>query len=226
MNDAINKQTAWYAVRAVPGAQRMAKVLEPANDETEEQKLQRERRKGESILERNLRAEGIDVYMPSFWDITQHQRTNKMIERRFPLLVGYAFVNIDQGDFERVRNIEGVSSFVRPSSDRGPIVFRDTDIGSLMFADFQARQQWDREREQRLTLAHSHRRNSLNKRLGLIFPKGRRKKVPLRMLAEAAIDELAPASRQHVLSILNELKAMDEEMDACRARSSHLYSAA
>ncbi|KSV95393.1 transcription termination/antitermination NusG family protein [Sinorhizobium sp. GL28] len=226
MNDAINTQTAWYAVRSVPGAQRMATVLEPANDETEAEKLARERRKGESILERNLRAEGIDVYMPSFWAITQHQRTNKMIERRFPLLVGYAFVNIEQRDFERVRNIDGVLSFIRPSFDRGPIVFRDTDIGSLMFADFQAQQQWEREREQRLTLSHAHRRNALNKRLGLIFPKGRRKKVPLRMLAEAAIDELAPASRQHVLSILNELKAMDEEMDACRARSTHLYSAA
>lgn len=219
-------ETQWYAVRAVPGSQRMATVLEPANDETEADKKARDRRKGESIIERNLRNEGVDVYMPSFWGTIQHQRTNKMIERRFPLLVGYAFVNIEQSDFERVRNIDGVLSFVRPSFDRGPIVFRDTDIGSLMFADFQQQQQWEREREQRLTLSHSHRRNTLNKRLGLIFPKGRRKKVPLRMLAEAAIDELAPASRQHVLSILNELKAMDEEMDACRASSSHLYSAA
>lgn len=226
MNDAINKQTSWYAVRAVPGSQRMATMLEPANDETEADKATRARRKGESILERNLRNEGVDVYMPSFWDTIQHQRTNKTIERRFPLLVGYAFVNIEQSDFERVRNIDGVLSFVRPSFDRGPIIFRDTDIGSLMFADFQKQQNWERQREERLTLCHAHRRNTLNKRLGLIFPKGRRKKVPLRMLAEAAIDELAPASRQHVLSILNELKAMDEEMDACRASSTHLYSAA
>lgn len=219
-------ETQWYAVRSVPGAQRMATILDPANDETETEKLARERRRGESILERNLRGEGVDVYMPSFWDVTQHQRTNKMIERRFPLLVGYAFVNIEQRDFERVRNVEGVLSFVRPSFDRGPVVFRDTDIGSLMFADFQKQQQWEREREQRLVLSHAHRRNTLNKRLGLIFPKGRRKKVPIRMMAEAAIDELAPASRQHVLLILNELKAMDEEMEACRARSTHLYSAA
>ncbi|MCS0459519.1 transcription termination/antitermination protein NusG [Rhizobium favelukesii] len=219
-------ETHWYAVRAVPGAQRMATILDPANDETENEKQARERRKGESIIERNLRNEGIDVYMPSFWAITQHQRTNKMRERRFPLLVGYAFVNIEQRDFERVRNTDGVMSFIRPSFDRGPIVFRDTDIGSLMFADFQKQQQWEREREERLVLAQTHRRNALNKRLGLIFPKGRRKKVPLRMLAEAAIDELAPASRQHVLSILNELRSMDTEMEACRASSSALYSAA
>lgn len=219
-------ETQWYAVRAVPGAQRMATVLEAANDETESEKLARAQRKGESILERNLRAEKVDVYMPSFWDVIQHQRSNKMIERRFPLLVGYAFVNIEQRDFERVRNIDGVSAFVRPSFDRGPIAFPDTSIGSLMFAEFQKRQQWEREREQRLVLSHAHRRNRLNKRLGLIFPKGRRKKVPIRMMAEAAIDELAPASRQHVLLILNELKAMDQEMEACRASSTHLYSAA
>ncbi|OCJ05303.1 hypothetical protein A6U87_14970 [Rhizobium sp. AC44/96] len=218
--------THWYAVRTVPGSQRMATVLEPANDETEADRVKRERRKGESIVERNIRNEGIEVYMPSFWAITQHQRTNKMSERRFPLLVGYAFVNIEQRDFERVRNIDGVLAFIRPSFDRGPIVFRDTDIGSLMFADFQTQQQWEREREQRLVLSQAHRRNALNKRLGLVFPKGRRKKVPLRMLAEAAIDELSAASRQHVLSILSELRKMDEEMDSCRASSTSLYSVA
>ncbi len=218
--------TNWYAVRAVPGAQRMARAIEPANDETEEQKASRERRKGESVLERNLRNEGIDVYMPSFWTITQHQRTNRMSEKRFPLLVGYAFVNIPQRDFEKVRGVEGVMCFMRPSPDRGPIAFRDTDIGSLMFADFQAQQTWEREREQRLVTAQGFRRNVLNKRLGLVFPKGRRKNVPLRIMAETAIESLAPASRQQVLIILNELKAMDKEIEACRASSMALYSAA
>lgn len=218
--------TNWYAVRAVPGAQRMARVIEPANDETEEQRASRERRKGESILERNFRNEGIDVYMPSFWTITQHQRTNRMSEKRFPLLVGYAFVNIHQRDYERVRGVEGVMCFMRPSPDRGPIVFRETDVGSLMFADFQAQQTWEREREARLAAAQGFRRNVLNKRLGLVFPKGRRKNVPLRIMAETAIDGLAPASRQQVLIILNELKAMDKEMEACRASSMALYSAA
>ncbi|WJR66971.1 transcription termination/antitermination NusG family protein [Neorhizobium sp. CSC1952] len=219
-------ETNWYAVRTVPGSQRMARVLEPANDETEEQKADRVRRKGESIVERNLRNEGIDVYMPSFWAITQHQRTNKMREKRFPLLIGYAFVNIHQRDFERVRGVEGVMCFMRPSPDRGPIVFRDTDIGGLMLADFEKQQVWEREREERLIKAQSYRRNALNKRLGLIFPKGKRKKMPLRILAEAAIDSLSPASRQHVLLILNELKAMDQEMEACRRSANHLYSAA
>ena len=221
-------ETNWYAIRTVPGSQRMAPILEADNDryETEEEKAARERRKGESLVERNLRNEGIDVYMPSFWAITQHQRTNKMREKRFPLLVGYAFVNIEQRDFERVRGVEGVMCFMRPSPDRGPIVFRDTDIGALMLADFQAQQDWEREREARLAQVQGFRRNLLNKRLGLIFPKGRRKNIPLRVMAETAIESLTPASRQQVLSILNELKAMDKEMEACRASSMALYSAA
>lgn len=220
--------TKWYAVRTVPGSQRMASSIQASNDqeETEEQKTARERRKGESIIERNLRNEGIEVYMPSFWSITQHQRTNRMSERRFPLMVGYVFVNIHERDFERVRRVEGVMCFMRPSQDRGPIAFREEDIGGLMLADFQKQQEWEREREGRLMEGQKQRRNALNKRLGLIFPKGRRQKVPLRMVAEAAIESLAPASRNHVLNIIAELNAMDSEMEACRASSMKLYSAA
>jgi len=221
-------ETNWYAIRAVPGSQRMARVIEASNDEMEtpEQKVARERRKGESIIERNLRNEGIDVYMPSFWAIRQHQRTNRMSERRFPLMVGYVFVNIAERDFEKVRRIEGVMCFMRPSPDRGPIAFRDTDIGRLMFDDFQAQQEWERDREARLLEGQKHRRNALNKRLGLIFPKGRRQKVPLRMVAEVAIENMPTASRNHVRAILAELNAMDKEMEACRASSIRLYSAA
>lgn len=221
-------ETNWYAIRAVPGSQRMARILEASNDqdETDEQKAKRERRKGESIIERNLRNDGIDVYMPSFWAIRQHQRTNRMSERRFPLMVGYVFVNIEERDFEKVRRVEGVMCFLRPSPERGPIVFREEDIGGLLLAEFQKQQQWEREREARLLEGQKHRRNALNKRLGLIFPKGRRQKVPLRMVAEAAIESLTPASRNHVLNILAELNAMDSEMEACRASSMKLYSAA
>lgn len=221
-------ETNWYALRAAPGSQRMARVIEASNDqeETEEQKVKRERRKGESIIERNLRNEGIDVYMPSFWAIRQHQRTNRMSERRFPLMVGYVFVNIAERDFEKVRRVEGVMCFMRPSPERGPIAFRDTDIGRLMFDDFQAQQEWERDREARLLEGQKHRRNALNKRLGLIFPKGRRQKVPLRMVAEAAIENMPTASRNHVRAILAELNAMDKEMEACRSSSIRLYSAA
>lgn len=219
-------ETNWYAVRAVPGSQRMARPMAPANDLTEEQKAMLEKRKGESILERNLRNEGINVYMPSFWTITQHQRTNRLMEKRFPMLVGYAFVNIHAGQFEQVRAVDGVMCFLRPTPDRGPIAFRDTDVGSLMFAAFERQQLWEREREEQLAKAQEPRRNQLTKNLGLIFPKGRRKKLPVRMVAEAAIDSLSPASRQHVLKILSELNAMDQEMEACRKSTSALYSAA
>lgn len=220
--------TKWYCIRTIPGAQRMAPSIDAANDEneTEEKKAERKRRKGESIIERNLRNEGIDVYMPAFWSVVQHQRTNRMMEKRFPFLVGYAFVSVQDGDWERVRKVDGVMCVMRPTPERGPYAFRDTDIGALMFAEFERQKQYEIEREGKIQEAQKHRRNALNKRLGLILPKGRRKKVPLRMMAEAAIDSLKPSTRQQVLLILNELKAMDNEMDACRSSSIDIYSAA
>lgn len=56
----------WYAVRAKPGTQRMARPLPIPANITEKERIEADRRKGESILERQLRQEGIDVYMPSF----------------------------------------------------------------------------------------------------------------------------------------------------------------
>lgn len=192
--------TKWYAVRAAPGTQRMASLAAnlPA------------KREGESIIERNLRNEGVDVYMPSFWQDVRHQRTNKVIGKRFPLLVGYVFVNIPERDFERVRRVEGVMCFLRPSPDRPPAVFRDAeDIGLLMLADMERKNIYQQEKEERERLAQQQRRNYLNRQLGLILPKGRRKKVSMRYAAEQAMAELSPAVKDRVLLILSELDGLD-----------------
>src|SRR5215217_3687729 len=78
-------RAAWYAIRTGIGAQRMA-AANPALPDS---------RIGESIIERNMRDKGLDIFMPSFWVETKHRRTNSIIERRLPLLVGYAFVLYD-----------------------------------------------------------------------------------------------------------------------------------
>lgn len=193
----------WYAVRAVAGAQRMAAAVEDAA----------EHRIGESIVERNLRNEGIDVYMPSFWKDIRHQRTNKVIGKRFPLLVGYAFVLIREGDFERVRQVEGVSCFLRPSPDRPPFHFRDADdIGVLMLADAERKMAYELERAEKQRLAREHRRNGLHHQLGLILPKGRRKKISMRYHAEQTMDQLSPGVKERVLSILKELDELEGEV--------------
>lgn len=167
-------------------------------------------REGESIIERNLRNEGIDVYMPSFWQDVRHQRTNKVIAKRFPLLVGYVFVNITDNDYEKVRKTEGVMCFLKSSRDGAPAVFRDAeDIGLLMLADMERKAVYTREREERQKLADQQRRNALNRQLGLILPKGRRKKVSMRYAAEQAMNELSPATRERVLLILKELEGLE-----------------
>lgn len=194
------KNTKWCAIRPMPGTQRMASLAAnlPAG------------REGESIIERNLRNEGIDVYMPSFWQDVRHQRTNKVIAKRFPLLVGYVFVNITDNDYEKVRKTEGVMCFLKSSRDGAPAVFRDAeDIGLLMLADMERKAVYTREREERQKLADQQRRNALNRQLGLILPKGRRKKVSMRYAAEQAMNEISPATRERVLLILKELEGLE-----------------
>ncbi|WP_333721977.1 transcription termination/antitermination NusG family protein [Agrobacterium tumefaciens] len=160
-------------------------------------------------MERNIRNEGFDVYMPAFWKDVKHQRTNKIKAKRFPLLVGYVFVNVRERDFERVRRTDGVMCFLRLSADLPPASFKDEDIGALMFADMEKKRDYETERNDRERLAQQHRRNALNRQLGLILPKGRRKKVSMRYAADQAMNELSPATRERVMLILKELEGIE-----------------
>ncbi|URK87748.1 transcription termination/antitermination NusG family protein [Rhizobium sp. RCAM05350] len=71
-----DKDKRWYAVRVTPGMQKMAKPIagEPEN------------RRGETLIERHLREEGVDVYMPAFWKEIRQHRSRKLKQRRFPAL--------------------------------------------------------------------------------------------------------------------------------------------
>jgi len=89
----------YEAIRVKPGYQRMAKAIEGCPED----------RRGESIIERNLRNANIDVYMPAFWKELRKHRSRKLVERRMPLLVGYVFVRRDPRDgFDPVREVDGV----------------------------------------------------------------------------------------------------------------------
>jgi len=219
----------WYAVRVVPGSQRMAReiVLNPKDGETDEELQARvAQRKGESLIERDCRQAGIEIFMPSFWNTVQHQRTNKLTDRRFPLLVGYAFVCIEQKMFETVRKLETVGGFIRNVA--GPVPFDDIDIGSLALAEMERKQAFDMERFHRGALNREQRRNALNRHLGLILPKGRRKKIPVRMMAEGEIGRLTGRIRERVQEVLDALNALDKEEgeNACISKPVAVKSAA
>lgn len=199
----------WYAVRAKPGTQRMARPLLLAANSTEKEKAEWERRKGETIIERQLRQEGIDVYMPSFWIRTKHHRTNKLIERRLPFLVGYAFVHLPDFEFERVRGVEAVMCMLAPTRSAGPVCFAETMIAQFMMDEFEADQahklqEWSDMERQRFN-KQSHLRGQLKK----VLPKGRNPKTSLREHADIAIDRLGEVVRARVLAITAQLDALE-----------------
>ncbi|MBD9640754.1 transcription termination/antitermination NusG family protein [Ensifer sp. ENS07] len=199
----------WYAVRVAPGFQRMARAIEGLA----------EHRRGESIVERNLREENIDVFMPAFWKELRKHRSRKLVERRLPLLVGYAFIRHDPGTgFDPVRDVDGVSSIVSRGRDGGPIEFLEKDIQTLMIWGFDQHQAYKFKRATALETARHSRRMKLNTELGRILPRGRSRTVSLRYHADACIGSLDNKLKERVLGIIQLLDGLetDEHLDAYR----------
>lgn len=206
----------WYAIRARPGSQRMAKAIDDLP----------EARRGETVLERECRDKGVPVFVPSAWTVLKHHRTNKVIEKRFPIFPGYAFVRVSEEEFGLVRQLDSFAYFLRSGRDADPSYFRDAEIFDLFLGDLQERDDYERTKKFREEEARTARRHALNRQLGLIFPKGRRKKIPVRLMAEAAINNMPPKTKERVLLILSELKSLDSEVDSCKSTTMPLESAA
>lgn len=203
INDPISDPAVrWYAIRVVPGYQRMAKVIEGAPED----------RRGESVIERNLRNEVIDVYMPAFWKEIRKHRSQKLIERRMPLLVGYAFVRRDPGDgFDPIRKVDGVGGIVSLSRDSGPIAFSENDIQALMLSGFDTQQAYRFVKASATEEARHKRRKHLNTQLGRLLPRGRGRTVSLRYHAENNLGKLGEKLKAHVLGILELLDSLEDD---------------
>lgn len=192
----------WYAIRTIQGYQRMAAANPSLPDN----------RRGESAIERNMREKGIDIYMPSFWVETKHRRTNAIIERRFPLLVGYAFVLYDDSrGFDYIRAIDGVMCILKMGREGAPVKFHEDDIGALKAAEFFTRQDYLYQQHCRNEEERLGKVADLRKRLKTILPKGRAVRVSMTDQAEKAIETLQGPARERVMGILNELKALTSE---------------
>ncbi|WP_017272669.1 transcription termination/antitermination protein NusG, partial [Sinorhizobium meliloti] len=175
----------WYAIRTAPGYQRMAAVDERLP----------ENRRMESIIERNCRKDGFDIFMPSFYKELKHHRTNEIIQKRFPFLVGYAFVNLPRLNFEELRSVEGVVCFLR-GANYGPLEFPDATIESLYFAEHERRQAFLYEQHCRKESWRQERVHHLRGQLRKILPKGRKARVSMVDQAEMAIDSLSPQIKE------------------------------
>ncbi|MBB3745015.1 transcription antitermination factor NusG [Rhizobium sp. BK591] len=203
INDPIGDPAVrWYAIRVAPGYQRMAKAIEGAPED----------RRGESIIERNLRNEGIDVFMPAFWKEIRKHRSRKLFERRLPLLVGYAFIRRDPGDgFDRVRQVDGVGGIVSVGRDGGPIAFTEADMQALMLSGFDKQQAYRFAKASATEEARHKRRKHLNTQLGRLLPRGRGRTVSLRYHAENTLDQLNEKLKAHVLGIMELLDGLEDD---------------
>lgn len=191
----------WYAIRTKPGAQRMAAHLQD--------------KPGELIIERNLRQEGIDFYLPAYWHETIHHRKKTWIEKRYPLLVGYCFVRLPDGRFETVREVDGVMCFLRGGRDYGPIEFPQDVISDLVMADFKAKQDYLFEQHKRREDERLDRVKKLRADLRRMLPKGRAVRVNMVDQASRIIEGLPDKVRDRVKAIVSELNGLtDDELMA------------
>ncbi|WP_457814158.1 transcription termination/antitermination NusG family protein [Sinorhizobium meliloti] len=192
----------WYAIRTAPGYQRMASADERLP----------ESRRMESIIERNCRKDGFDIFMPSFYTELKHHRTKQILQKRFPFLVGYAFVNLPRLNFEELRRVDGVVCFLRDAK-YGPLEFPDEEIEVLYFAEHERRQAFLYEQHCRKENERHEQIQHLRGQLRKILPKGRKARVSMVDQAERAIDSLSPQIKERVQKIISELNSLTADME-------------
>ncbi|KQS84139.1 transcription termination/antitermination NusG family protein [Rhizobium sp. Leaf386] len=190
----------WYVVRVAPGAQKVAAKVHDAP----------EYRVAETIVERNLREKGVDVYMPAFWQEKRLHRGGKLRSRRLPFLVGYAFIRRNPAlGFEAIRKIEGVIDVV--SFAERPMVISEEDVRFLMITMFDRHQSFLFQKAQNIEEARFKRRQKLNADLGRHLPKGRGRTVSLRTYANECMGNLPKAARKRVLGIISAIDGLEDD---------------
>jgi hypothetical protein len=151
----------WYAVKTRPGTQRQAKPrVGQAAD-----------RAGEFIIERNLRDAGFDVFMPSTVREIRHHRTEEYLIRRFPLMVGYSFVNSPR-NFYDLAEVDGVSAILGVAGM--PMRINTASIQSIRDAEEKEIELMERRRQLRMQKEKQANRKLSRKEARELFPKNRR----------------------------------------------------
>ncbi len=150
----------WYAVKANSKTQRKAS---PRIGETAD-------RKGEFIIERNLRDARFDVFMPSTVREVRHHRTEEFMVKRFPLMVGYAFV-LNPRSFYDLSDCEGVSCILGVAGC--PLRIPTANIEKIREAEESERDFMERRRSLRIQKEKQAQRKLTRKEARDLFPKNR-----------------------------------------------------
>jgi transcription antitermination factor NusG len=93
----MTKAAQWYALRLKPGAARPYRHDERMTN-----------------IEWSLQREGMECYMPMELTMKIHHRTKKPIDKRFPLIPGYAFMQAipDEQNWKKVSACDFVASVI------------------------------------------------------------------------------------------------------------------
>lgn len=128
----------WYAIRTKPGAQQpwRERWTEPSQSALNGQR----RGKGysiasgvnpeQSVIEAALTAKGLTFYMPAEFAVVRNRRHKGVYElRRFALLKGYVFVELDDKDWQHLDRISGIQGVV--ANNGQPMVIPSLDLFRL-----------------------------------------------------------------------------------------------
>lgn len=100
-----------------------------------------------SVIDKSLSDIGVEYYMPFERKTFTHARTNKPIERMFPLIPGYGFVcNIT--DIEAVNDCKGVAGIMTNGKGMPPLRVPQSSIDALVIAESEVQARYERQQEQ------------------------------------------------------------------------------
>lgn len=99
-------------------------------------------RPNETIVSRSLKEGGFSYYMPFERRAIIHAKTKKRIERQFPLMPGYGFVE-NVTNFEALRKCNGVNDVIKSAGK--PIEIRPALVGEVRDAEQAINAEYDRK---------------------------------------------------------------------------------
>jgi transcription antitermination factor NusG len=123
-----------------------------------------------------LHQAGVEYYFPVEMVSKIHHRTGKLIDKRFPLIPGYAFIpERNDYDWKALSKIDYIACAVR--SKDGPLRIRGSDIDRIRAAEdaLMVKYHYDKAVARQRAEAALHRLTSREARLR--FPEGSRIKV-------------------------------------------------
>jgi len=161
-----------------------------------------------SVVERSLTDGGFAFYLPFENKTLIHHRTKKRIERRFPLMPGYGFVE-GVTNFEALRQCDGVMDVIKSAG--APVPIPATEVRDIAAAEHAVNAEHERKE------ANRKAREALGTRAALsnAFPVNTTVRVKTgHLLAGESFVVDAATGRATIKGIIGRLNNMSVEIDA------------